>query len=222
MREELATNPVERVSDIGPSADRFDPASPYASRDAVHASPRRIRGTASRAVGVLVAYTLLVACSPADKRFAPSITNARKADLEGSPSSRVESADGSGSTLLEIRLFFGPEADLDLFVTDPAKELVYFGNNPSRGGGQLERDVRCGHAVEADEERVETIRFRAPRPGRYRVGVGYDRSCVFRRRPAAFRVEVRNAGMPPREERGTVAPGRFESIVLEFDVGAPR
>lgn len=120
---------------------------------------------------------------------------------------------------LEVRLFFGEEADLDLFVTDPREEALYFGNNPTIGGGRLDVDRRCGDAA----PRRERARFVAPRPGRYRVGVSYDRSCRFRRGEADFRLEVEADGLA-FERRGTVAPGAFEPIVLEFDFSpaAPR
>jgi len=113
---------------------------------------------------------------------------------------------------LEIQLHFGEPADLDLFVTDPDAETVYFGNNPSRGGGQLDADLRC----DAGPERVETIRFARPDPGRYRVGVEYNRSCRFRRSPAPYRVEIRGDALQ-LEREGEISPGRFEPIVLEFE-----
>ena len=46
---------------------------------------------------------------------------------------------------LRIQLSFGPEAELDLWVTDPAGETVYFANPRSNAtGGALEADRRCG------------------------------------------------------------------------------
>lgn len=120
---------------------------------------------------------------------------------------------------LEIHLEFGTEADLDLFVTDPRSETVYFGNNPSLGGGVLDRDVRCDSAA----PRRETVRFTAPSPGRYRVGVSYDRACRFRRLDAGFRVEIRGPGIG-LEVEGEIVPLDFQPVVLEFEVTdeAPR
>ena len=120
------------------------------------------------------------------------------------------------SGALEVRLVFGEEADLDLFVSDPRKEALYFGNNPSLGGGALDVDRRCNTPA----PRTEIARFLAPRPGRYRVGVSYDRACGFRRDPVAFEVIVEGEGVS-LTRKGVVDPGEFEHIVLEFDLPPP-
>lgn len=127
------------------------------------------------------------------------------------PAAPVFSADRPAGAL-DIRLVFGDAADLDLFVTDPTQETLYFGNDPARNGGRLDLDQRCGSAA----PRIETARFEPPRAGRYRVGVSYDRSCRFRRRPASFAIEV-EADMLSLSHAGEIEPGRFEAIVLEFD-----
>jgi hypothetical protein len=105
------------------------------------------------------------------------------------------------------------KADLDLFVTDPRKEAVYFGNNPSLGGGELDIDRRCG----AETPRVEVIRFPVPMKGEYRVGVSYDRACGFRRRSAPYILEIR-ADDVEVDRRGELAPGTFDSVALEFEL----
>jgi len=115
---------------------------------------------------------------------------------------------------LEVRLIFGEGADLDLFVSDPRQEALYFGNNPSVGGGVLDVDRRCDAAV----PRVEVARFENARPGRYRVGVSYDRACGFRSERMAFEIRVEADGLR-LERSGEVDPSEFEHIVLEFDLG---
>jgi hypothetical protein len=112
---------------------------------------------------------------------------------------------------LEIRLVYGGAADLDLFVTGPQREAVYFGNNPSLGGGELDIDRRC----EASEPRTEIVRFLMPTNGQYRVGVSYDRACGFLRQPASYRIEVR-ADDVEIVRLGKLAPGTFDSVALEF------
>ena len=114
---------------------------------------------------------------------------------------------------LEVRLVFGEAADLDLFVSDPRQEALYFGNNPSLGGGRLDVDRRCDAAA----PRVEIARFQGARPGRYRVGVSYDRECGFRRDPVPFEIFVEADGLS-LSRQGVVDPGEFEHIVLEFDL----
>src|SRR5262245_17500983 len=75
---------------------------------------------------------------------------------------------------LRVELVFGAGADLDLYLTDPSQETVYYANSPSRvNGGRLEADLRC----EAAPPRVETIVFAGAPPGRYRVGVDRAETC---------------------------------------------
>ena len=114
---------------------------------------------------------------------------------------------------LQIRLVFGAEADVDLFVTDPDLETVYFGNNPSLGGGVLAEDIRCN----AVTPRAEVVTFRHARPGRYRVGVEHARRCKRLRLPVPYRVEVL-ADESNWSVEGEIAPGAFDNRVLEFDL----
>lgn len=115
--------------------------------------------------------------------------------------------------VLRISLVFGEEADLDLYVTDPALETIYFGNTPSRAtGGFLEADLRC----DTPAPRVETIRFEAPRPGRYRIGVDHPERCRPGRGPARFRIVVEDAGHRVERE-GRIDLGEFQAAVLVID-----
>jgi hypothetical protein len=113
---------------------------------------------------------------------------------------------------LRVRLAFGAGADLDLFVTDPLAETVYFANSPSRSGGRLLRDQRC----DAPAPRIETIVFDSPPPGRYRVGVDHPEACDGNAAPAAFVLILEHAGRR-EERRGAVAPREFLPIVLELE-----
>lgn len=115
---------------------------------------------------------------------------------------------------LRVRLVFGEKADLDLYVTDPLEETVYFANNPTRSGGSLDTDARCGAAG----LRVETVVFIDPLPGRYRVGVDFPERCDGRDDPVPFVVTVRH-GNVRREQRGTISPRHFQPVVLEEDLG---
>jgi hypothetical protein len=117
---------------------------------------------------------------------------------------------------LRVRLAFGKGADLDLFVTDPAQETVYFANSPSRSGGSLAGDVRCGDS----EPRVETVVFPDARAGRYRVGVDYPKTCAGGDDAASFVVVVDGDGVL-ETRRGTSTPGIFQPIVIEVDWALP-
>jgi len=131
---------------------------------------------------------------------------------EQPPAPPAASAPKAGA--LEVTLSFGDAADLDLYVSDPLQETVYFANTPTRSGGSLEADRLC----KSPGPRVEIVRFERPLPGRYRVGVDYPERCRAAREPIPFLVVIEADGRR-HERRSEIALGQFLPIVLEFDVG---
>jgi uncharacterized protein YfaP (DUF2135 family) len=117
-----------------------------------------------------------------------------------------------------VTLLWSQSADLDLYVTDPRQETVYFANPASGSGGRLEQDQACGGDTAPSSERVI---WQAPPAGRYRVGVDYHTACGRSRRAVAFRVVVDARGR--REEAtGWLEPAEFRYVVLEIDVQEER
>lgn len=120
---------------------------------------------------------------------------------------------------LLVRLAFDDAADLDLFVTDPMQESVYFANSPTRSGGRLVEDRRC----DDPSPRVEAVHFSEPKAGRYRVGVDFHRRCEQtslsgKQKTEGLYVVRVDEGARMLERVGMLTPGRFEVIVIEFDV----
>jgi len=113
---------------------------------------------------------------------------------------------------LVVQLAFDASADLDLYVTDPLQETVYFANTPSRSGGFLDRDRTCKDAA----PRVETIVFERPPPGRYRIGVEHAQPCGAGV-SAPFAVRALH-GEQHFETSGVLPPHRFAPIVLELEI----
>lgn len=113
---------------------------------------------------------------------------------------------------LVVRLAFDASADLDLYVSDPLQETVYYANTPSRSGGALDRDRTCKDPA----PRIETIVFERPPPGRYRIGVENAEPCGTTS-SAPFSVRARH-GDRDYERSGAVPPRRFDPIVLEFEI----
>src|SRR3989449_11108586 len=74
-----------------------------------------------------------------------------------------------------VTLRWTAAVDLDLYVTDPALETVYFANPRTESGGILERDARC--AEREPREQVERARRASPPPRRDRGGVGFLQTC---------------------------------------------
>jgi uncharacterized protein YfaP (DUF2135 family) len=158
---------------------------------------------------------------------APSTAEARSTNFNSHQTARLdrlraeldEPAPADLSNGLLIRLAFDDVADLDLFVTDPLQESVYFANSPTRSGGRLVDDRRCSDP----SPRVEAVHFPQPMAGRYRVGVDFHGRCEEtslsgeEKSEGLYVVRVEEGGRV-LERIGMLTPGLFEVIVIEFDV----
>ncbi len=131
-----------------------------------------------------------------------------------------------GEQGLTIQLSFGSDADLDLYVTDPLLETVYFANHSGRSGGRISDDIRCDDEVEVEvviegrelkSPRIEEVRFDTPIPGRYRIGIDYPTKCEGGAEQAAFAVSVLHNG-EQIQKLGAVSFERFEVVVMEFEI----
>jgi hypothetical protein len=151
-----------------------------------------------------VLRTVAIAC------LAPAFAACR-APLVSPPS--IPSAEGPG---LHVSLAWDAPVDLDLYVTDPSWETVYFANTPSRAGGRLERDTRCD-TLKLAPPQIESVRFALPEPGHYRVGVDFIDDCGKGVDRASFRIVVDLEGRR-LEATNTVQHERFQAIAFEFEV----
>lgn len=114
---------------------------------------------------------------------------------------------------IRIRLAFFEGVDLDLFVSDPLEETVYFANDRAKSGGKLIQDRRCGMTA----PHIEVVEYEAPRPGRYRIGLDYPRSCGESRIPSAVFAIAVERGESREIHRGIVGLGIFLPEVARFD-----
>jgi hypothetical protein len=121
---------------------------------------------------------------------------------------------------LHVLLAWDAPVDLDLYVTDPSWETVYFANTPSRAGGRLEGDVRCDTLKRAGRQ-AEWVRFAMPRPGPYRVGVDFIDDCGNDMEKVSFTIIVHLDG-ERLEATGSVQRERFQAIASEFEIDASR
>jgi hypothetical protein len=122
------------------------------------------------------------------------------------PSAAAQEGDG-----LLVTLLWDAPVDLDLYVTTPLGETVYYANPHD----VFVRDTRCSNVLSA--RHVEEARWRSPAPGRYRIGVDFPEACAERVAEAAYRVVVDADGR--REDRTGTArllvrnPAVFEVVV---------
>jgi hypothetical protein len=164
-------------------------------------------------------FLVLAACGDQDavqQRLAAALKErgvALEAELRRLNDEQVEDESG-----LLVQLAFGAEADLDLYVTDPLLETVYFANKEGKSGGAISDDRRC----DSLPLRVEEVYFEAPLGGPYRVGVDYPNRCddneagEFAQR-AAFTLSVLHNGKR-RYINGSVGYRFFEVAVFDFAV----
>ncbi len=117
---------------------------------------------------------------------------------------------------VRVSLVFGAEVDLDLYVTGPGEEAVYFANDASHDRGRLVADRRCDSLA----PRVETVEFPRAAAGRYRVGVDFMIRCARGVDRAPYELVTEVPGAPPRRQRGEASFGVFAPRVLEFEIGA--
>jgi len=117
---------------------------------------------------------------------------------------------------LRVYLLWSAPVDLDLYLTDPTWETVYFGNTPSRSGGRLERAEGCVGAG-APSTFTEIARIPQPAPGTYRVGVDFIDACGTKIEQTSFRVVAAINGVT-REATGVAKLNVFQPIVLELEL----
>ncbi len=160
--------------------------------------------TATRALALLAGVTALTLCACPHRPPAPAPTLGVAGRGDG----------------LNVFLTWSAPVDLDLDLTDPTLETVYFGNNPSSTGGRLLRDARCGDVREGGPF-VEQAHLSVLKPGRYRVGVDFIDACAAPRQAVSFRIVARFDGAQ-REITGTVLPEQFQPLALEFELRSPR
>ncbi len=119
---------------------------------------------------------------------------------------------------LNVQLVWDAPVDLDLYLTDPSWETVYFGNNPSRSGARLVRDVRCADARRPPAGGfVELAHAATPAPGPYRIGVDFIDACEAEIQSVRFRVVAR-LGTQVIDIVATIRPAQFLPLTLELEI----
>ena len=114
---------------------------------------------------------------------------------------------------LRVTLVWDVPVDLDLYVTDPTMETVYYANKRSASGGVLEKDAGCN----ADPRR-EVTTWKTALPGRYRVSLDFPDRCGRDDGEVGYRILVDVDGRR-QEKTGTLRLARFLYQGFEFDVG---
>lgn len=88
----------------------------------------------------------------------------------------VENLPTEGDKLL-VTIQWNSRVDLDLFLTGPAGETIYFGNRKARAGYMMREESDCETIRSSSKPYHETALIPAASVGRYRVSVDYILSC---------------------------------------------
>ena len=136
----------------------------------------------------------------------------RRADIDAEIAQRVRSAGGRYDDVdVRVSLLWNTHDDLDLHVTTPAGEEIYYGNKLARCGGEL--DVDRNVRGETDKP-VENVRWKKgeARPGEYRVVVQNFRFHERHPRPVEYKVEI-DVGGEIRHFEGLISPKLEEGVM---------
>lgn len=123
-----------------------------------------------------------------------------------------------GPLTVEIR--WSEKVDLDLFLTGPDGETVYFGNREARSGIRMGTETGCRETAKAAPPYVETAIISWAAAGRYRVSVDYIRDCDTGIGKAPFTVRLidPNTSRELGRAETTVGFRVLETIGWEFDI----
>jgi uncharacterized protein YfaP (DUF2135 family) len=85
---------------------------------------------------------------------------------------------GNGTGEVQVNISWNSSADVDLYVTDPVGEEIYYAHRGSHSGGQL--DIDSNAACNSDGPRAENIFWPfgiVPPKGDYNIRVNYWSAC---------------------------------------------
>ena len=100
---------------------------------------------------------------------------------------RELSKSGATEGLITVSMFWSTHDDLDLHVSTPSGEEVFYGN-PEAAGGHLDVDKQVGQFVDYP---IENIYFDEPKPGKYKVSIVNFTNRVYGDASVLVKVTVR-------------------------------
>jgi hypothetical protein len=131
----------------------------------------------------------------------------RKSDIDAEIRKRVLAAGGQHDNVdVRVSLVWDNRNDLDLHVTAPSGEEIFFGHRSSACGGALDVDRNVSGETKTPVENVRWVRGTAP-AGTYKVKVRNFRFHEPDSAPTPYRVEMEVGGELLFHE-GVISPGR--------------
>jgi len=117
---------------------------------------------------------------------------------------------GTGELMVTLTWHSSSPIDLDLWVTDPDGEKIYYRNKASASGGKLDRDNRCDNYENGKSENIYWAS--SPPAGTYKIDVNWYESCDGAdATSASYKVRVISAGNV-KTYSGTITTDELVSI----------
>ena len=120
---------------------------------------------------------------------------------------------------LVVEITWDDPVDLDIFLTDPPGETVYFANRLAKSGAAMGMESGCGEAAQGGRPYTESIRIPAALAGRYRVSVDFIKDCGHTTLGADLRVVVKTAdGAVLGRAESEVQYRNLNPVAWEFEI----
>ncbi|MEH6405371.1 MAG: hypothetical protein V7750_18510 [Sneathiella sp.] len=128
-------------------------------------------------------------------------------------------ADGQGKELT-VELSWTLPVDLDLFLTGPAGETVYFANRKARSGVVMGSMMGCQSVEKRSPPYTETVHIPNAEMGIYRISVDYIKDCGSNSLQADFKLRLMDSktGLQLGQGQSTVKYRLLDTVSWEFEV----
>lgn len=107
----------------------------------------------------------------------------------------------------QFNLQFTGDIDLDLYVEDPAGNIIYWGNTYTQSGGQLDVDCLCRTCPNGPNENIFWPTDGSAPRGTYRFWVQYFESCSGSGASSNYTVRVLENGRVVDTRTGSLSSG---------------
>lgn len=130
----------------------------------------------------------------------------------------MQSSEGD---VLHIDLAWQAPVDLDLFLTGPDGETIYFGNRDARAGYKMQDESNCKAVSSSNAPYHESAIITAAKVGRYRVSVDYILNCGSGITEVGALVTLYDAvtGLKLGSKDIIVKRQELKTVAWEFEVG---
>ncbi|MAQ18288.1 MAG: hypothetical protein CMN30_26265 [Sandaracinus sp.] len=132
--------------------------------------------------------------------------------LDDNCNGQIDEGCGFSSGNIQVTLAWPTQADLDLYVTDPNGEQVYYQHTQAASGGRLDQDARGGCNNAQADNNLENVYWDQANPpsGAYQVAVHYwdGARCSTNAGATTFTLSIAVGGQIAGAYNYTIAPGQ--------------